>query len=135
MSKFSKIIDNLFIGCFPDDSDIFEFDLLINLSRSKGNYRNKGNILHCPLTYWEMDNVIQILMILTENIQLELLNNKKVAIHCRLGIDRTGLLVLAFLARYKMKPEDAILFYKKIRKGKMPRDDAMKILEKFFICL
>jgi protein-tyrosine phosphatase len=110
--------------------------IVVNLSRTSHpvDLKLEGiRVVHQPLTYWETSEPWQLLERVRSDVKLELDRGERVFVHCRLGVDRSGILALAYLATHLNSAVKAIDWYKKLRPNTpMPRNDAMMVFQSWW---
>jgi hypothetical protein len=130
---YDIVLPNLYVGPFPESSTIIPADVHVVLNLSRESTPPPAGVVSChmPFCYWELDEPIYLLCKLCNLIQKWQTLKKCVLVHCRLGLDRTGIVTLSFLVHSGMTPGDALRFYRTTRNCRLPRSDAMIVFWKY----
>lgn len=123
------VLPNLYAGAFPRSAELIpaHIHVILNLSREASSSPTEVLNCHLPFCYWELRKPIYYLNNLCNFIYNCQRLDRNVLVHCRLGLDRTGIVILGFLVLCGMNPNDAIWFYLNARRCRPPRNDAMVV--------
>jgi hypothetical protein len=116
----------------PDDFDFHPVHLVINLTREFRAVPPPARAAHLPFCYWLESDPLSRLDQILSCIGDALAEGSRVLVHCRLGIDRTGIVILAHLFGIYGDVEESIAAYRAARAGvPLPRADAMTVFYAF----
>ena len=111
----TQLSDNLYLGNQYSTSVIAEVDVIVSIGCNSKS--NSPNVTHYKVSV--RDNVDSDLTPLfndvTAFIHQHISTNKKVLVHCKGGINRSPMFVIAYLARYNMTLEEAVLHVTSMR--------------------
>lgn len=122
VNNYDEIIPNLFLGSYKALQDYKKFDLIINCTKDiefpKGDESN-GWVKYVRLAVNDEPSEAKKLQdMLDGNNILEMINtylmeNKKVLVHCKMGQQRSAIVIVCYLMRYfYVSSTEAINFVK-----------------------
>lgn len=121
MEDTTKIFDNLFLGNIIS-SQTGTYDLVINCSNNVGRHTPfiSENYINIPIDDTPTDEQNQLFLnnleYLTSEIYKFLSLNKKVLVHCHVGMSRSATLIVALLLRFtKFTLIESIVYVKNLR--------------------
>ncbi len=122
----SKINENLFLGNQFSTSVITDINVIVSIGcKSKCNLEGINNFKVSIKDCVDSD-LTPYLSEVTEFIHEQLSANKRVLVHCRGGVNRSPAFVIAYLTRYNMTLEDAIVLVRTARSGARIQDHYMQ---------
>lgn len=131
----NEIIPNLIVGNAATAKNSDQFDLIINCTKNI-NYNTNATTLRIPIDDLPEDSdiLLSYLPNVTEKIHKFITKNKKVLVHCSMGVSRSCTVVAAYLIRYyNVKTIDELIsFIKEKRKEAFFAEVRFRrVLEKF----
>ena len=145
----TEIIDNLYLGDLASlrDKDYLthqNFDLILDVNYYYGSFHNpvkfhkeqglfpKLELKQYPLEDTHSEDPFKYFDSIYAHIETALNNNKKVYIHCQMGISRSPTIVIAYLMKkYQWNRDKAVAFVKDKRPWIAPNSSFMKYLAAF----
>ena len=115
MKCYTQLTDGLFLGNQFSTSIITDIGVIISIGcKSKSTI---PSIVNYKVSVRDsVDSVLTLLFgDVTAFIHSNLLNNKKVLVHCQGGVNRSPIFAIAYLARYLMTLEEAVLHVTTLR--------------------
>ncbi len=113
----SKINENLFLGNQFSTTVITDINVIVSIGcKSKCTLEGINNFKVSIKDCVDSD-LTPYLSEVTEFIHEQLSANKRVLVHCQGGVNRSPAFVIAYLARYNMSLEDAIVLVRSARSG------------------
>lgn len=117
---YNEIMEGLYLGSYLASEEADKFDVIINCtktlkfySKTKQNYRvpvNDDYTISSAVDLYKYGSQI------INTIHVALLEDKKVLVHCRAGMQRSAAIVAMFLIKFHdMSPENALNYIKKKR--------------------
>lgn len=104
----TQLSDNLYLGNQYSTSVIAEVDVIVSIGcNSKSKSPNVTNYKVSVRDNADSD-LTPLLSDVTAFIHQHISTNKKVLVHCKGGINRSPIFVVAYLARYVMTLEEAV---------------------------
>ena len=97
--SYSEIIDNLYLGNQYSTTIVKNIDTIVSIGcKSKAN-----NITNYKISIWDnkSSDLTPFFDDVTKYMDDELNKNHKVLVHCKGGINRSTIFILAYLCRYK----------------------------------
>jgi hypothetical protein len=109
---YDEILPNLFLGDLYKALDTKdEFDIIINCSAHSYSVNNKTLLYNIYMNDTVDQNINNIIHFTLPIIKIGLLENKKILVHCLMGLSRSPTIVLAFLIyNNKLNVDDGIKF-------------------------
>ena len=130
--SYSKILDNLYQGNQYSTKIVKNIDIIISIGcNSKHTLSNIENIKFSVKDKFNED-ITLLLDLVCEFIHNNILNNKKVLVHCKAGINRSSAFIVAYLIKHNnMNLEEAKKHILKVRKVKFKKNFMDQIKKHF----
>lgn len=131
MRSFNVIIGSILVGPAPTLSDITSLNIsrVVSLTRAPVALPSNTEVLHRPFAYWDDDVPVETFAKIIEDTAELASDPARTLIHCRLGLDRCGIVAIAILMRLLgCSLSQAIKHYAEIRHARLPRPDALIFL-------
>lgn len=124
MNGPDEIIPNLYIGDYSIASDIYyltihNFNVIIRCLPTPSDHllHNGIDYYHIPIEDARTENLVKHLPSVIRYIHRNLVQGKKILVHCWAGKSRSPAIVIAYLmSRYNISYEDAFMLVKQKRK-------------------
>lgn len=130
----NEILPNLIVGNAATAKNSYQFDLIINCTKNI-NYNTNAVSIRIPIDDLPEDSdiLLSYLPSITEKIHEFITNDKKVLVHCSMGVSRSCTVVAAYIIRYnKVTIDQVISFIKEKRKEAFFIDVRFRnVLERF----
>ena len=115
MKCYTKLTDGLYLGNQFSTSIITDIGVIISIGcKSKSTIPSIVNYKVSVRDSVDSD-LTPLFGDVTEFIHINLSNNKKVLVHCQGGVNRSPIFAIAYLARYLMTLEEAVLHVTTLR--------------------
>ncbi len=139
--RFSWIDENIAGFAFPHSEEQIKFlskqgiNIIISLSREPLNKKIAKKygleVVHLPIIDFSIPND-SILKRFIEIVDDSIKQDKKIGVHCKYGIGRTGLMLAIYLIEFKnMSPEQALRKIRELRPGSVESFEQINYLLKY----
>jgi len=98
--SYSKILNNLYLGNQYATEVIKNIDMIISIGCNSKHKLKTIEHIQISLRDKDTSDITPFLDLICDTININLLNNKKILIHCKAGINRSTAFVIAYLIKY-----------------------------------